>query len=194
MSKIINIKESINRDKGLISLKPWEFRKGEWNSKFFIQVLRSHWHNLEKHGKKHELPPLHNVIRDSLSNTIYAMYGNRDNVEKMKELYYLAGLVDCMINQTNPLLRTSHINDMYKKIKTFKEILGVNWYGQMDQVLFPIDKEFYNIDEYRHRLHKAATMKELYDFIKEGTFRMFDFLSSEYIFFTPGGEEVRHGK
>lgn len=193
MGKIINIQENINRDKGLISSRPWEFRKGEWNKKFFIQVLRSHWYDLEKQGKRHELPPLHNIIRGSLANTLYAMYGYREHAEKMKEFYYLAGLVDCMINRTNPILRTKHINDMYKKIKTFKEILGVSWYGQMDVVLFPIDKELYNIDEYRLRLHRAETMKELYGFIKEGTFEMFDIISSEYIFFTPG-EELRHGK
>jgi hypothetical protein len=193
MGKIINIKEKINRDNGLISSRPWEFRKGEWNNKFFIQVLSSHWHELEKQGKKHEIPPIHNVILDSLSHTIYAMYSYRENAEKMKELYYLAGLIDCMINQINPILRTDHINEMYKKIKTFKEILGVNWYGQMNQVLFPIEKELFNINKYRFRLHEAETMKELYDYIKEGTCEMFDILSSEYIFFTPD-EVVRHGK
>jgi hypothetical protein len=75
---------------------------------------------------------------------------------------------------------------MYSKITTLKRILEVNWYGPMDQVLFPIDPRFYDHKEYRERLSGTGTMKDLYRLIRQGTDEMFDILSSKYIFFTPG--------
>jgi len=121
-----------------------------------------------------------------MAYTIQGIYINRNNERNMREVYYLAGLMDCMINQINPLLRTDLIRDIYKKAMDLKRILNLNWYGQIDQVLFPIDIRFYNQLEYREALSRARTMKDLYGFIREGTDEMFDILSLEYIFYTPG--------
>ena len=104
----------------------------------------------------------------------------------MREVYYLAGLIDCMINQVNPLLRTDLIRSMYKRINTLKKGLNINWYGHLDQVLFPIDVQFLNTVEYRDTLSSAKTMKALYRFIREGIDEMFDILALEYVFYSPG--------
>ena len=104
----------------------------------------------------------------------------------MREVYYLAGLMDCMINRVHPLLRTENIGEMYKKIITLKTLLSANWYGSLDQVLFPLDVHFYDDGEYRDRLSRATNMKELYHVIREQTDDMFDILSLEYVFYTPG--------
>ncbi len=104
----------------------------------------------------------------------------------MQEVYYLAGLVDCMINQVNPLLRTNSINDLYRKVMTLKQTLNVTWFGAIDQVLFPIDAGYYNFDAYRNTLSKAATLQDLYKAIREGCQDMFAILSVEYVFYTPG--------
>jgi hypothetical protein len=150
-------------------------------------MLRHYWDEVNpREGKYGELPP-HFLLKDSRAHTIHAILTYRNNGEKMREVYYLAGLIDCMINQTNPLLRTDLIKVMHKKIATLKNILGVNWYGQMDQVLLPIDELFFNQQEYRQRLSKAITIKEFYSIIRAGTDEMYDILSSKYIFFTPGG-------
>ncbi len=98
----------------------------------------------------------------------------------------MAGLIDCMINQVNPLLRTDLIRDMYKKVITHKKELNISWYGQLDQVLFPVDDQFYSSRKYRQTLARAKTMKELYDLIREGIDEMFDILSLEYVFYSPG--------
>ncbi len=178
----------------LLLLKPWEFRWADWESKHFIQMLRSQSAKLETHRKQirqkgekgvWHLPP-HYVLKGGMAHTIRAAYRYRENEERMREVYYLAGLIDCMTNQVNPLLRTDLIRDMYKKIMTLKGVLSINWYGTIDQVLFPIDMEFYNEMEYKDRLSKTDTMKGLYALIREGTDEMFDILSLEYVFYTPG--------
>jgi hypothetical protein len=114
------------------------------------------------------------------------MFIYREEEERMREIYYLAGLVDCMINQVNPILRTDLLRDLYNKVFMMKKKLNVHWHGSLDQVLLPIDFHFHNEAEYRAVLNKARTMKELYDTIKEGTAEMFDILSFEYVFYCPG--------
>jgi len=195
MAKIIPLKERLETvPDNLITLKPWEFRRADWETKHFIQMLRSQSAGLEKHrnevykrgDKRIWHLPGHFALKGGMGYTIHSLYSYRNNEEKMREVYYLAGLIDCMINQVNPLLRTDLIRGIYKKIVTLKKILGANWYGPMDQVLFPIDSRFYNHLEYQETISSAKTMKEFYGLIRKGTEEMFDILSLEYIFYTPG--------
>lgn len=195
MGKIIQLKDkSDTPPDNLITSRPWEFRRADWESRYFIQMLKSQSAKLEKHRKEiykmgnkqiWHLPP-HFVLKGGMGYTIQGIYSNRKSEEKMREVYYLAGLIDCMINQVNPLLRTDLIRDMYKKVVTFKSMLNMNWYGHIDHVLFPIDIQFYNLSEYRERLSRAETMKDLYLLIREGTDTMCAILSCEYSFYTPG--------
>jgi hypothetical protein len=195
MGEIIKLKE---KDEGppdnLIASEPWEFRKADWESKHFIQMLKSQSAKLEKHRKEIYQRgdkgvwhlPAHFSLRGGMAYTIQAIYTNRNNEKKMREVYYLAGLIDCMINQVNPLLRTDLIRDMYKKVMALKNDLKMNWYGQLDQVLFPVDDQYYSAIAYRQTLSRARSMKELYHLIREGIEEMFDILSLEYVFYSPG--------
>ena len=187
MGKVIHFSNHPDKiQNGLITLSPLEFRKPEWPSKYFTQSLKKDFQEFREKGETMNEPPPGYLLKDSLSNTIHSVFCFKDNLENMKEVYYLTGLIDCIINQTNPLLRTDSIGDMYKKIKTFKEILGVNWYGKMENVLLPIDKDLFNLDDYRAGLSGAETMKDLYSLIRSGTEEMFSILAEEYVFFLPG--------
>ena len=195
MGEIIKLKE---KDEGppdnLICIEPWEFRKADWGSKHFIQMLKSQSAKLENHRKEIYQKgdkgvwhlPGHFTLRGGMAYTIQAMYTYRNNERKMREVYYLAGLIDCMINQVSPLLRTDLIKDMYRKVIALKNELNINWYGQLDQVLFPVDDQYYSSVEYQHTLSKARSMKELYHLIREGIDEVFDILSLEYVFYSPG--------
>ncbi len=195
MAQIIRLKEKEGGPPdNLIASEPWEFRKADWETKHFIQMLKSQSAKLEAHRKEiyqrgdkgvWHLPG-HFTLRGGMAYTIHAIYKNRNNERKMREVYYLAGLIDCMINQVNPLLRTDLIRDMYKKVIALKNELNTNWYGQLDQVLFPVDDQYYSAIEYRQTLSRAKSMKELYHRIREGIEEMFDILSLEYVFYSPG--------
>jgi hypothetical protein len=90
-----------------------------------------------------------------------------------------------MINQVTPLLRTDLIRDMFKRIQTLKHLYNINWYGQLDQVLFPIDPRYYDMSSYSAMLMQAGSMKDLYEIIKQETEEMFLILSKEYTFYCP---------
>ncbi len=194
MAKVIQFKERApSTDLTLVTLKPWEFRRADWESVHFVQMLKSQAEKLEAHRKEviekggagvWHLPP-HFVLKGGLASTIHGIYRMRENEARMRDVYYLAGLVDCMINQVSPLLRTEHLHELYRKVTTLRSILNVNWYGSIDQVLLPLESNYFNEVEYRESLSGAGTMKVLFEAIREGTEEMFDILSLEYCFYTP---------
>jgi hypothetical protein len=195
MAEIIKLDNKFRKSDGdLICAVPWEFRKADWETAHFVQMLKSQSVKLQKHrrdisergGKGVWNLPSHFSLKGGMTYTIKAIYSNREDEKRMREAYYLTGLMDCMINQVNPILRTDVLRSMYKKVFSMKDTLNIHWYGPLDQVLLPIDSEFYNECEYRALLKKARTMKELYSAIRRGTDEMFDILSLEYVFYCPG--------
>ena len=195
MARIIDLEERRNRPPdNLITSRPLEFRRAGWDNTDFIMMRRSQSEELEKRRGENlregrpgvqSLPP-HFVLRGSMAYTARGLYIHKENASSMRDVYYLAGLVDCMINQVSPLLRTDAIRDLYRKISTLKQTLNVNWYGPIDQVLFPIDGHLYNLEAYRRSLTAAATIQELYRAVREGIEDMFAVLAAEYVFYTPG--------
>jgi hypothetical protein len=195
MAKVLPFQERSRQvPDNLVTRKPWEFRRPDWDSVHFIQMLKSQTRKLEQHRKEvHEkggagvwqLPP-HFVLRGGMASTIQGLFRYRENEERMREVYYLTGLVDCMIHQVSPILRTECLRDVYRKTLTLKSLLDVNWYGSIDHVLLPLDTLFFNDVEYRANLFRAGTLKELFHSIREGTEEMFDILALEYCFYAHG--------
>ena len=194
MAQIIDFSSRAGRlSDNLVSSTPLEFRQGDWETVHFIQMLRSDSLDFERQRRRMQQGgnrnpvqvPSHFSLRDGTASTIRAMFIYRDLEHKMREVYLLAGLIDCMINQVSPILRTALLRDMYKKIFLMKKGLGITWHGPLDQVLLPIDPLFFNAEQYQAALRAASSMKELYEEIRKGTEEMFDILSVKYVFYLP---------
>ncbi|MFO7785609.1 MAG: hypothetical protein ACQET7_11030 [Thermodesulfobacteriota bacterium] len=202
MARIIDLEERRRRPPdNIITPRPLEFRRAGWDSSDFVLMRRSESERLEKRRGENlrdgrpgvpGLPP-HFVLRGSMGCTVRGLYFHKENEESMRDVYYLAGLVDCMINQVSPLLRTGAIRDLYRKVSVLKQTLNVNWYGSIDQVLFPIDAHLYNEGAYRYALSEARSLQQLYGTVRNGVEDMFAVLAAEYVFYTPGMGE-RHGR
>ena len=186
MGKVIYLQDILHRSPNdPDSSGPWEFRKADWKTPHFIQVLLSRAHRLERQQDGPDTPSPSFPLEGGRAHTILSMYANRRDEKRMREVYYLIGLMDCMINQVNPILRTDLLRAMYNKVFIMKDDLNIHWHGTLDQVLLPIDPQFYNGLAYRSSLREAETMKGLYQAIRKGTEKMFDILSREYVFYSP---------
>jgi len=180
------------RKADIITSRPMEFRRACKPSKYFIQMPRSRTQEFEALYLCGSGPVSSGVIpwgwelKWGLDRTIRSLFIYREAEKAMRKVYYLAGLVDCMINQVNPLLRTDLLRSLYKEAFELKRSLDVDWSGRLDDVLLPIETFHYNRDEYRRALLSAETMKELYRTIREGTSTMFDVLAEQYVFYCPG--------
>lgn len=195
MGQVIDIHKRRGRPlDNLITRTPWEFRWADWKVTHFVQMLKSQSRQLECHREAVRASgatglwqvPSHFALKGGLTHTIRALWANRHCERKMREIYHLTGLMDCMINQVNPVLRTDLLRDLYKKVFALKASLMVNWYGPLDQVLLPIHPQLYNESAYRSAIAMALTMKDLYTIIERETAEMFDILSHEYVFYCPG--------
>jgi hypothetical protein len=188
MAEIIDLKErSRIPPDNLISTRPWEFRRADWGTARFIQMPRSQSDRLEAHRLEGVCQlPSHFTLRGGMDQTVRAVFASRNDPEKMRRIYYLAGLMDCMMNQVSPILRTDLLRAMYKKVFEMKRDLGIHWYGPIDHVLLPLDAQFFDEAEYRISLARARSMKALYQVVREGAQEMFDILSLEYVFYCPG--------
>ncbi|MDY6881457.1 MAG: hypothetical protein V2J25_05115 [Desulfatiglans sp.] len=199
MGKLIDLKQNAQRktDENLIALKPWEFRRACWKTDHFVQAPKSQCDFFESFRGKAEkrktelrgFCPPYVLLDRGLGFTIRAVWVYRKDEKRMREAYFLAGLMDCITNQISPILRTDILRAMYKKIFLMKEELNVRWYGPLDDILLPIEPGSYDKSEYAATLASANTLKELYQAIRRGTDEMFDVLSNEYVFFCPGGGE-----
>ena len=194
MGEIIKISEMDN----LIIREPFEFRWAPWDSVHFVQMTKESSKKFEKRrreqhrqGKSGEGQiPSHFVLKGGMAFTIQTLFRERKNENSMREIYFLAGLIDCVINQVNPILRTDLIRDVFNRINESKRRYALNWYGPLDQVLFPIDSHLYDISTYHAMIRQAGSLKELYTTIKEETEEMFLILSKEYTFYCPGKREL----
>jgi hypothetical protein len=169
----------------LIASKPWEFRKPPWESPHFIQILKSRSADLKDKFGKCNMRGIGSLLQGGLEYTILAMCALKKDEMKMREAYFLTGLIDCMINQVNPVLRTDIIRTMYKRVFELKKELNVHWYGHLDAVLLPIDARFFDADAYRISLNRAETMRGIFKAVREGTEEMFNVISSKYVFYCP---------
>jgi hypothetical protein len=202
VARIIDLEERRRRPPdNLITRRPLEFRWAGWDSTEFVLMRRSESERLEERRGRNlrdgltgvpNLPP-HFVLKGSMGCTARGLYLHKENEKSMRDVYYLAGLVDCMINQVSPLLRTDAIRDLYRKVSLLKQALNVNWYGPIDQVLFPIDGHLYNDADYRRALAGARNLERLSRAVRDGVEDMFAVLSAEYVFYTPGMGK-RHGR
>ncbi len=193
MARIIPLPVRHSERKGnVIASAPLEFRKACKPSTHFIQVPQNRTPEFESRfqdcsGDVHSAAiPWGWELRRGQDRTICSLFIHRENEETMRLVYYLAGLVDCMINQVNPLLRTDLLRSLYKEVFELKRSLNIDWTGRLDEVLLPIEPSYCGRDEYRKALVGAETMKDLYRTIREGTSNMFDVLAERYVFYCPG--------
>jgi hypothetical protein len=146
MGRVIRLVTKREKDRNnLITATPLEFRWSDGESRFFSQVPKHCAVSFEEgrasRGRKVLIPAADcRHLKGGLECTIQALFLQRHNEEKMRQIYYLAGLVDCMINRRHPLLRTHHIRGLYGKVMTLKSILRLSWYGSIDQVLLPVNE------------------------------------------------------
>jgi hypothetical protein len=113
------------------------------------------------------------------------LYGFRDREEQARELYRLAGLMECAVNSTSPLLRTDLLRSLYKAITVLRQSLNFSWRGDSVKFLLPLHPHLYERSHFFDEVHKADTLKVLYQTVDSETTLQFELLAAEYVFYLP---------
>lgn len=193
MGKIIQFKSEVSPPSNIIIEKPLQLRWADWEGGNPILVVNAEAKKFEIHrkevlSKQHAhiaYVPNHITLKDGVEFTLRALLRYRESPEKMREVYYLAGLMECLMKVEQPVLRTVLVRTYYQTVLELKERLGVNWHGKSRYFLFPLFPMHYDLNAFFQQVCKAETLKELYASIREGVEEQFLILGSEYVFYIP---------
>ncbi|MCU0572236.1 MAG: hypothetical protein MUC41_04505 [Syntrophobacteraceae bacterium] len=194
MADIIEMKDRHRPPGNIVTLRPLEFRRGDWHLGTAMMVKREEsarheMHRLEafsRQGHTHVAHvPNHFALDDGCHYTLMGLFRYRGDEGLMRRVYRLAGWMECVTNAPSPILRTDLLRRFYKSILEEREALNIVWRGNVRYFLFPIHVEYYNPNLLVHRVSRTESLKELYEVIEEETNRQFDVLAEHYVFYLP---------
>lgn len=178
----------------IVTLRPLEFRRGDWRLGTAMMVKREESARYERHrleafareGHTHVAQvPNHFALDDGCHYTLMGLFRYRSDEPLMRRVYRLAGWMECVTNAPSPILRTDLLRRFYKSILEEREALNIVWRGNVRYFLFPLHVEYYNPNILVHRVSRTESLKELYEVIEEEANRQFDILAEHYVFYLP---------
>ncbi|MBF0475820.1 MAG: hypothetical protein HQK59_08300 [Deltaproteobacteria bacterium] len=194
MAHIIPFKGKSDPLDNVICSKPIRVRWGEWKGGRIMQCTNYEAEKFEQHrrevsraghGSHVSFVPTYFPLSIGESQTLLGLYQVRDREEDLDQVYYLAGLMECLLNYHQPVLRTDLIRKFYDEINILKSRLGVLWRGNSDHFLLPLASMHYDASVFIVKVEQATSMKELLAVIKEGTSEQLTLLKNEYVFYLP---------
>ena len=193
MAKIIDFENGRKADDNLICREPLEFRRGDWHQGQALQCLRVEAEKYQSHrseaianGHKHiRFVPEHFSLVGGCDYTVMGLYRWRESEEEAREFYRLAGLMECVMNSTSPLLRTDLLRSLYKTIVELRSSLNFSWRADSTQFLLPLHPHFYRRSHFFDQILEAGTLKALYKTVEHEATVQFDLLAAEYVFYLP---------
>jgi hypothetical protein len=192
MANVIDLSSRLKTGQNLISSSPLEFRRGEWLTGYAILCSRDESEKLEAQRLKatSERPPVtlvpnHLTLDGGCHYTVFWLFRFRQDEERMRRLYRLAGLMECITKAPSPVLRTDLVRRFFKVINEERESLNVSWKGNVRDFLFPLHAEDYGPEAFTGTIAGALSMKDLLDGIEREANSQFDILAKRYVFYVP---------
>ena len=193
MGKIIPFFKDDTDTSNIITAKPLQLRWADWKGGSPILVLKGDAAKFELHrqavisGQHSHISyvPNHISIKNGMESTLNALLRYREQPDKMLEIYFLAGLMECLITVPQPVLRTALIRSYYQKVFDLKNKLNVRWHSRASSFLFPIMAIHYSYAVFLKKLSEADTLKKLLKEIHRGVEEQFCILGREYVFYIP---------
>ena len=192
MADIIDLSSRLKPANNLIAISPLEFRKGEWLSGSAILCTREESARLEAQRRKATplrppitIVPNHLTLDGGYHYTCLWLFRFREDEVRMRRLYWLAGLMECVTKAPSPVLRTDLVRRFFKIINEEREKLNVSWRGNVRNFLLPIHAQHYDPGAFTAAIGSAPSLKELLACIEKETNCQFDILADSYVFYVP---------
>lgn len=192
MADIIDLSARLKPENNLIAATPLEFRKGGWLSGSAILCTREESAKLEAQRRKATgssrsitIVPSHTRLDGGYHWTALWLFRFREDEQRMRRLYWLAGLMECATKSPSPVLRTDLVRRFFKIINEERDKLNVSWKADVQEFLLPLLPEHYNMSVFNDIARNASSLKELLVGIEEETNAQFDILAGSYVFYVP---------
>ena len=194
MAELIDLTQRLPNLDNLIVPAPLEWRRADWLTGFVMQCTREESKRFEVHrleayrveGHKHiGTVPNHFRLDGGYHFTVMGLFHHREDEAAMRQVYYLAGLMEAVTNAPSAILRTDLLRRVYQTIMEERERLGVIWRGHVRNFLLPLHADHYNSNLLFHRIGSAESLKDLYQQIQAETDAQFKILAQCYVFYLP---------
>ena len=192
MADIIDLSSRLKLANNLITSSPIEFRRGEWLSGSAISCSKEESEKLEALRRKQAtdrppvmLVPNHFRLDGGFHYTILWLFKFREDEQRMRRVYRLAGLMECATKAPSPVLRTDLVRRFFKIISEEREKLNVSWKGNVRHFLLPLERRHYDQVVFIDSIRKALSLKDLLEEIEKETNAQFDILANNYVVYVP---------
>ena len=192
MADIIDLSSRLKPASNLIAISPLEFRRSEWLSGNAVLCTREESAKLEAQRRKSTpdrpsitIVPNHIVLDGGCHYTCLWLFRFREDEKRMRRLYFLAGLMECITKAPSPVLRTDLVRRFFKIINEEREQLNVSWKGNARNFLLPLHAGHYEPNIFIDTISSAPSLKELLAGIEKETNSQFDILAGNYVFYVP---------
>ncbi len=178
----------------LLCRRPLEFRLGNWPTGFALLCTRGEArrfeHRLQQQAGDSQSDPIvkvanHIRLDDGCHFTVQGLFRHRRDEDRMRRVYRLAGLMECVTSVSSPVLRTDLLRHVYRTILDERAALAVAWRGNVTHYLLPLYCQHYNRDLFFHRVRTAESLKAFYSVIADETEEQFRVLSRDYVIYVP---------
>ncbi len=194
MADIIDLTSRLQGRNNLLAARPIEFRRGEWQGSYAALCPRKESERYEE--KRLDAlpdpdalnalqPPNHVSLDEGYHYTVTGLFRYRKDEEKMRRVYRLAGLMECVTNISSLVLRSDLLRRFYQLIIEERDSLDVVWRGNAQHFLLPLDPDLYNPNVFQYHASTADTLMNLYDVIEVETRIQFDILCLHYVIYLP---------
>lgn len=180
-------------DQHVISDSPYRLRWGDWRTAHIIQV---HVHPAAIYEDQRQealaqgrdpggqMPP-HFVLDGGMHETAQAFLRHRQNEEALREVTYLAALMEALVNTPCAILRTDLIRRVYQEVEGLSQRLGLRWRGRAGHFLLPLNEDAGNPQALEQRVAPLDNLQEFFRTLKEIAGQRHQALAKGYVIYYP---------
>ena len=194
MAKVITLPDRAGADDNTLSRKPFCFRRAGWLLSAPAQVARPEAEVYQERrrqaleaGQPADFIPSYLTLRGSLAQTLGALFRFRDDEPRMRQAYFLAGLMEMATSLSHDVLRSDLIRRVFAEIEENSARLKVRWQSWDQGFLLPLYLSGENLPAARLQwsLGRAGTLKELLASLRGETDAQFDLAGRRFVYYLP---------
>lgn len=199
MSRVIDIKGGRggsgprDPDEHIICQKPLRLRWGDWHTPHVIQVHVGSA-ALYEHQREQDLAagrrlgyqmPSHFTLDGGMHETALALMRHRHSEESLRQVGFLAGLMECLINVPCAILRTDLIRRVYQEVQELSRQLGLAWRGRVGHFMLPVMEDAQDPKHLEIAVRDIDNLKGFFTTVRAITDRRYTALAKDFVIYYP---------
>lgn len=131
-----------------------------------------------------QVPP-HFVLDGGMQQTAMAILRHHRDPQALRDISYLAALMEALVNTPCAILRTDLIRRVYQEVDALSSRLSLRWQGQAEQFLLPLNEDAQHPGLFAQRVPPLDNLQEFFQVLGEIADQRHQALGKSYVFYYP---------